>query len=349
MSNQNETLADYGWSSHFQSQLDPAETLLPVRVSAVHRNGLDVVGPGLSARIPPLVAEDEEDGATVGDWLLLDPERHVAARRLERRSLFKRKAAGTGRRVQLIAANVDTLLIVSSCNQDFNPARLERYLALAREAGVMPVVVLSKADLAEDPRAYASKAEKLLPGLLVELLDARSVEEVQRLSAWCGRGQTVALLGSSGVGKSTLVNSLTGSAGQATAAIREDDARGRHTTTGRSLHRLAAGGWLLDTPGMRELQLADAAAGIDDLFADIVALAGACRFADCRHESEPGCAVRAAIEEGRLDTARLGRYRKLANEERRNSEELWQRHARDRQFGRLVREVLKDKRERRGE
>jgi ribosome biogenesis GTPase len=349
MSNETETLADYGWSSHFQSQLKPGEALLPVRVSAVHRNGLEVVGPGLSIRIPPLAAEDEEDGATIGDWLLLDAERQVAERLLERKSLFKRRAAGTGRRVQLIAANVDTLFIVSSCNQDFNPARLERYLALAREAEVMPVVVLTKADLAEDPRSYAAKAEKLLPGLLVEVLDARSADEVARLAPWCGQGQTVAFVGSSGVGKSTLVNTLTGSMSQATAAIREDDAHGRHTTTGRSLHRLAAGGWLLDTPGMRELQLADVAGGIEDVFADLVALAGDCRFADCRHESEPDCAVRSAIESGEIEAERLARYRKLANEERRNSEELWQRHARDRQFGRLVREVLKDKRDRRGE
>jgi ribosome biogenesis GTPase len=347
MTNETLSLTDYGWSLHFQSQLQEHDTgeLTPVRVLAVHRNGLDVAGPDFSGRVSVPAADDEEGQATVGDWLLIDPGSHMPRRLLARKSLFKRKAAGSGRRIQLIAANVDTLLVVTSCNQDFNRARLERYLALAREAEVMPVVVLTKADL-EDPGPYVAEAARLMPGLLVESLDARSKEEVSRLSIWCGRGQTVALVGSSGVGKSTLVNTLTG-ASLATAAIREDDAHGRHTTTGRSLHRLAAGGWLLDTPGMRELQLADVGAGIEEVFADVVALAGDCRFADCRHESEPGCAVHAAIADGRLDAARLDRFRKLANEERRNSEEIWQRRARERGFGRLVREVLKDKREKR--
>ena len=349
MTNEKLSLADFGWSQHFQSQLQPRDTdeLTPARVLAVHRNRLDVAGPDFSGRIPPLASDDDDGQATVGDWLLIDRSSQLPRRLLARKSLFKRKAAGTGRRIQLIAANVDTLLIVTSCNQDFNRARLERYLALAREAEVMPVVVLTKADL-EDPSEYVAEAARLMPGLLVESLNARSAEEVSRLAMWCGRGQTVALVGSSGVGKSTLINSLTG-ATLATAAIREDDAHGRHTTSGRSLHRLPAGGWLLDTPGMRELQLADVEAGIEDVFADVVALAGDCRFADCRHESEPGCAVRGAIADGRLDAARLDRFRKLSNEERRNSEELWRRRARERGFGRLVREVLKDKRDKRGE
>jgi ribosome biogenesis GTPase / thiamine phosphate phosphatase len=156
------------------------------------------------------------------------------------------------------------------------------------------------------------------------------------------------LVGSSGVGKSTLINTLTGAL-QATANIREDDAHGRHTTVSRSLHRLAAGGWLLDTPGMRELQLTDVESGIDDVFADIVDLARQCRFSDCGHETEPGCAVRAAIEAGRLDADRLKRFEKLVKEERRNSEDLRQRHERERDFGKMVRDIVKTKKKTRGE
>jgi ribosome biogenesis GTPase len=222
-------------------------------------------------------------------------------------------------------------------------ARLERYLALAHEAGVTPVVVLTKADLVDDPESYADKARRLMPGLLVECLDALDPAAVSAaLTPWCGLGQTVALVGSSGVGKSTLVNTLAG-AGLETRGIREDDARGRHTTTGRSLHRLAGGGWLIDTPGMRELQLTDAADGIAEVFDDIATLARSCRFSDCRHDTEPECAVRAAIESGTLDAARFERYRKLASEDRRNSEALHERRARDRAFGKMARAIMKAK------
>jgi ribosome biogenesis GTPase / thiamine phosphate phosphatase len=353
MTSQISDLTNLGWSTFFDSQLEPDDlvTTVPVRVMAVHRGGLNVAGPGVDRLIPSFIvtAGDEEAAATVGDWLLLNRETSRPRRLLRRKSLFKRRAAGTGRKLQLIAANVDTLFIVSSCNQDFNTARLERYLALAREAGVTAVIVLTKADLTDAPKDFVRAAAKLLPGLLVEELDARDPDSVSGLAPWCARGQTVALVGSSGVGKSTLVNTLTGIDRIATQGIREDDAKGRHTTSARVLHRLPAGGWLLDTPGMRELQLTDVKTGLDDVFADVVAMAKRCRFADCRHETEPDCAVLAAVNTGTLDAERLKRWRKLAAEEARNTENLAERRARDRAFGKMVKGVMKDKRKQKRE
>ena len=341
-------LAACGWSPFFQSQLDidDLEQTSPVRVLAVHRGALDVVGPDVAGSILPMPADDDEDQPTVGDWLLLDRASGRPTRLLDRKSLFKRRAAGTARRLQQIAANVDTLFVVSSCNLDFNPARLERYLALAHSAEVTPVVVLTKADLTGDAADYAAKAARLAPGLLADCVDARDPVSVGRLAPWCDTGQTVALLGSSGVGKSTLVNTLTGTGVQATRAIRDDDDKGRHATTARSMHRLPMGGWLIDTPGMRELQVTDVEAGLNDVFADVVAVAARCRFSDCRHETEPGCAVRAAIADGSLDPDRWRRYAKLAAEDARTTETLAQRRRRDRTFGRMVKAIVKEKQSR---
>jgi ribosome biogenesis GTPase len=346
----NDSLATLGWRGFFAAQIDPIleAELAPVRVTGVHRDTLLVAGLGADDRLPVPRADNEEAAATVGDWLLVDPSAHSVRRRLDRFGLFKRRAAGTDRRLQLIAANVDTLFIVTSANRDFNPARLERYLALALEGSANPVVIVTKADLNEEARDLAARAARLAPGLFAECLDARDPIAAEALGPWCATGQTVALVGSSGVGKSTLINTLTG-AGQMVNAVREADQRGRHSTTARSMHRLTGGGWLIDTPGMRELKLVDATDSIDDVFAEITELATRCRFTDCEHNSEPGCAIRKALKSGALDVGRLERFRKLSAETRYNSESLAERRARFKSFGKLYKSVQKDKSARRRE
>ncbi len=313
----------------------------------VHRSGLQIAGDDIDRHVE-LSGNDYALNLTVGDWALFDTATQRLVRRLERKSLFKRRAPGADRREQLIAANVDTLFIVSSCNMDFNEARLERYLALAREAQVMGVIVLTKADLVEDARDYVQRAARLASGVQVEAVNALQGESLDCLDAWLQNGQTIALLGSSGVGKSTLTNTLLGAEEISTQAIREDDARGRHTTTSRSMHRLPGGAWLLDTPGMRELQLTDVKAGLEDVFAEISALADTCRFSDCSHADEPGCRVKAAIDAGVIEQDRLDRWRKLVREEAFNSTSIAERRARDKAFGRMLKNVISDKKSRRG-
>lgn len=336
-----------GWTNFFAAQLDASEleTTVPAKVTEVHRNVIHVRGEGLDDTRPPYYGDedDDEDVATVGDWLLLDTESGQSVRLLTRKSLFKRKAAGKGRKQQLIAANVDTVFIVSSCNDEFNLPRLERYLVLARTAGVTPVIILTKQDLNGAPEDYVDQARALQPGLVIETVNALDRDSVARLTPWCAKGQTVALLGSSGVGKSTLVNTLTGLAEIATQGVRSDDVKGRHTTTGRALHRLPQGGWLLDTPGMRELQLTDVSEGIDDVFADVFTLASQCKFNDCAHRSEPGCVVMAAIDDGTLEPDRLKRWRKLDAEEVHNTATIAQRHAKEKTLGKMIKSAVKHK------
>jgi ribosome biogenesis GTPase len=337
------TLEALGWGPFFANQIS-AEAILvnpPVRVVAVHRSGLQIVGAGIDETIPPRA------DVTVGDWLLLNRAHPRASRVLLRKSLVKRRAPGTNRQVQLIAANIDTAFVVTSCNQDFNLARLERYVALAFEAEITPVIVLTKADLVTDLQSWIDAARTVSERVPVVALDARGDEPPEVLSSWCQPGRTVAFLGSSGVGKSTLTNALAGSDAIATQAIREDDAKGRHTTTRRELYLIPGSCLVLDTPGMRELQLADTASGIADTFEDIQALTTQCRFGDCRHEGEPGCAVRDAIEHGRLDPARLHRWRKLTAEDTFNSASLAERRTKERAFGKMVRRVMKEAESRR--
>lgn len=328
-----------GWSTFFSQQVsvDEMAATPPVRVISVERSGLGVEGTGIKTTLPP------RDDVTVGDWLLHNALRPGASRLLVRKSLFRRRAAGTGREMQLVAANVDTVFVVTSCNRDFNVARLERYVALAFEAQVEPVIVATKADLADDPERFAEAAAEVSASVPVVVLDALGLEPREKLAPWCRAGRTVAFLGSSGVGKSTLVNALSGRATAATGGVREDDDRGRHTTTGRHLYVLPEGYAVLDTPGMRELQLTDAAEGIAEVFADLSDLAARCRFSDCRHENEPGCAVQAAIAAGEVDEARLRRWQKLQREEAFNSASLAERRERERSFGRMVRAIVKEK------
>lgn len=315
------SLPALGWSAFFGDQLERGEeTLAPMRVATVHRarmSAQSATGP-LRLILPPKANTAEY---AVGDWVLVEPETRLLVRRLARKTLLQRRTEG-GRGPQLIAANVDTLFIVSSCNDDLNPARLERYLALANEAGTVPVIVLTKADQVADTGPYIEKAAGLQRGLAVVALNAHAPEAADVLAPWCAAGQTVALVGSSGVGKSSLLNTLSDKApeeAQLTGSIRESDAKGRHTTTSRSLHAIKGGGWVIDTPGIRSLHVSDISVGLDVLFAEIAELAPHCRFRDCTHAHEPGCAVQAAVAAGTLDPERLARWRKLSDENRANT------------------------------
>src|SRR4051812_16720110 len=246
MTSTTETLDDLGWKPYFSDQVSREEAAHchPVRVMAVHRGKIAVSGAGSQGFIGPNIpgAKPGDDHPTVGDWLLIDGSSGEAVRVLHRMNLFKRRAPGNQRKEQMIAANVDTLFIVASCNQDFSVARLERYLVLAHDVGVNPVVVLTKTDLTETPEAFAAAARAIEPGLRVETGNGRDPASVARLADWCGKGKTVALLGSSGVGKPPLVNPLRGSDSSATQAIRASGDTGRHTTTVREMHRLDQGG-----------------------------------------------------------------------------------------------------------
>lgn len=309
-------LTGLGWQTFFADQLQPGEEdLQPLRIATLHRARMTAHGPAGPVRLELPPKTNTSDYA-VGDWVLAEPDTALLRRRLERKTLLQRRTEG-GTHPQLIAANVDTLFIVTSCNADLNIARLERYLALANEAGTTPVLVLTKADTVEDAAEWRAQVTDLQRGLQVVSLNAKSEEARATLAPWCGAGQTVALVGSSGVGKSSLLNTLADKAEedrQETGGIREDDAKGRHTTTARSLHAMVTGGQAIDTPGIRTLHVSDISVGFDVVFAEISELAPDCRFRNCTHAHEPGCAVQAGVAAGTVSAARLERWQKLQAE-----------------------------------
>jgi ribosome biogenesis GTPase len=309
-----------GWSANPELNR-AAEGQRVARVIGQHRSGYDVAEfPDDLRRVQPPAAWTRPRGdptlrAAVGDWVGLDADGKNILTLLPRHALLKRGAAGEHYRQQLIAANIDHVLVVCGLDADFNPRRIERYLLVVQASGAAPVLVLTKADKGADVNAALELLSSLTErGIPVHALNSKDPEQVAALHPYLGPGQSVVLVGSSGAGKSTLTNTLLGSERMKTAAVRANDSRGRHTTTHRVLIPLPQGGCLIDTPGMRELKLSGEEDLADGGFEDIEALAHSCRYSDCGHSNEPGCAVNAAIESGVLDEARYAHYCKLRDE-----------------------------------
>ncbi len=293
---------------------------IPARVTAVHKDRLAVVseyGEGYARVKGSAYYDGKESYPTAGDFVELEYIENGDSRilrTLPRRTYFARRSPDPTKGEQAVAANFDYVLILQSFNQDFSPNRLERYMTLAWESGAVPVVVLTKLDLVKNPWDLILKAELAAPGAAVHAVSAKTGEGLQALAPYLQPGKTLVFLGSSGVGKSSLVNALAGKEVMATGAIRENDGKGRHTTTHRQLIYMPGGYMIIDTPGMRELGMWDVSEGLEEAFPEIEPLLGRCRFRDCAHSSEPGCVVRAAIEAGELEEGRWLRYIQLKRE-----------------------------------
>jgi ribosome biogenesis GTPase len=317
-------LCSLGWTPRFSQYFAQyvARGCVPARVAREDRGVYTLYGAfgAVEGRLTGAYhyrAEEPDDYPAVGDWVaarLAVGTAAVIEAVLPRRTKFARLAAGRLTEEQVVVANVDTVFLVTGLDQNYDVRRIERYLMVAWESGADPVVLLNKADLARDLPARLAEVEGVAPGVPVHALSAGTGQGLEALEPHLGRGQTVALLGSSGVGKSTLINRLLGEERLATGAVRADDGRGRHTTTHREMVLLPRGAVLIDNPGMRAVGLWGGEEGLSGAFEDIEALAVDCRYADCRHDREPGCAVRAALERGDLAEERMRSYRKMERE-----------------------------------
>lgn len=299
-------MESYGWSPFFSESLRAYPGCRPARVASETR-GLYHLWTAAGPTTLTLKGSWPHDHPVTGDWVAISDSRIEAL--LPRRTKVSRKKAGRACEEQILAANIDIILLVAGLDHDYNLRRMERYLLLAAESGAGPVIVLNKADLCDDPVGRLQEIDRLAPNVPAVLLRAIDAGSVAQLHRYIEPGQTAVLLGSSGVGKSTIVNALLQRDAQPTQRVREGDERGRHTTTGRQLFQLPQGWLLLDTPGLRELEPWATQESANEVFADIVAAATRCHYRDCRHQAEPGCAVREAI-----DPARLASYRKLQRE-----------------------------------
>jgi ribosome biogenesis GTPase / thiamine phosphate phosphatase len=329
-------LTQLGWNARLDAAFAPhaAERLVPGRIVLEHTHIYRVMTAEgeMLARVSGRLrhrAFARVDFPAVGDWVAVAPATQGGDPRilavLPRRSRFSRRAAGDVTEEQVVAANIDTVFLVAGLDGDFNPRRIERYLLVAFESGASPVIVLNKADVAENAEEMTAAVRAIAGGAPVHSVSCRVPASLDVLRGYLGHGETGALLGSSGVGKSTIVNRLVGHDLLRTHDVRESDSRGRHTSTARQLVPLPGGGVLIDTPGMRELQLWDAGDAMSGAFDDIDALAAACRFRDCRHLQEPGCAVRAAVDAGALSSGRFESYHKLQAEQTHQASQLDQR------------------------